>query len=140
MNESLLQLIVRTPHRVVVETFVRSLRVPTATGQVGLRPRCEPLVLAIEARLILAYTHDGLRFVGTAGGLLTCDGKTATITSPVAVIGESQEQLQQELNRILGEPTEDMQARTALQRLEAGILNEIRSERRDRSWRGGAPA
>lgn len=137
MADSTLQLIVRTPREVVLELAVCSVRVPTETGKVGLRPRCEALVLPIEASLVVARTLEGTRFIGTAGGLLTCDGRTATIVTPLAVTGDSQEQIQQALDRAMNEPTEDMQARASLERLEGGILQEIRSERQDRSRRGG---
>jgi len=137
MNEPSLQFVVRTPRQTVLDLPVCSLRVPTETGQVGLRPRCESLVLAIEASLIVARTVDGIRFVGTAGGLLTCDGRTATVLTPLAVAGNDQAQIQQALHLALGEPTEDMQARTALERLEGGILQEIQSERLERIRRGG---
>ena len=72
---SFLKLIVRTPRWVVVETEARSLRVLTETGQVGLRPNMEPVILTVEPGLALVHQADGFTFVGTAGGLLKCDGK-----------------------------------------------------------------
>ncbi len=137
LTDHTLQLIVRTPREVVLDLAVRSVRVPTETGQVGLRPRCEALVLPIEASLVVARTLDGVRFIGTAGGLLTCDGATATIVTPLAVTGDNQEQIQQALDQALSEPTEDMQARASLERLEGGILQEIHSERQQRGRVGG---
>jgi len=47
MADSVLHLRVYTPAACVLDTPVRSLRVPSDTGQVGLRPRAEPTALAV---------------------------------------------------------------------------------------------
>jgi F0F1-type ATP synthase epsilon subunit len=131
---------VRTPHEVVLETDALSVRVPTETGQVGLRPRSEPAVLAVEASLVLVQTAAGTLFVGTAGGLLTCDGRQATLLTPLAVVGEEERSLLAELDRVLGEPSEEMEVRTSLERLEGRILREVRREGQERERRQGAGA
>ena len=49
---------------------VRAARVPTESGLVGLRPRGEPTVMAVEPGLVVLRLAEGLRFAATAGGLL----------------------------------------------------------------------
>ena len=88
MDEETLRLVVRTPQGGVFDERVTSLRVPTDTGQVGLRPRSEEAALVVEPGLALAASSDGLRFVATAGGLLRCDGVEAVLLTPLAVVGD----------------------------------------------------
>ena len=121
-----LRLVVQTPQGGVVDERVTSLRVPTDTGQVGLRPRAEPSALIVEPGLILAVGSSGLRFVATAGGLLRCDGKEAVLLTPLAVVGESAESVRAELSEAMGVPRADLELRAVLQRLETGILHELR--------------
>ena len=64
MSNRQLKLMVRTPREVVVELRVSSIRVPTETGQVGVRPRAEPLVLAVEPGLVLVRREDTLSVCG----------------------------------------------------------------------------
>jgi F0F1-type ATP synthase epsilon subunit len=126
MAEETLRLIVRTPQCGVFDEPVTSLRVPTDTGQVGLRPRSEEAALVVEPGLTLARCADGLRFVATAGGLLRCDGKKAVLLTPLAVTGDSAEVVHAELSRALAEPGPDLELRSVLQHLETGILRELR--------------
>ena len=74
MGKATLHFVIRTPQEIVLERDVASVRVPTETGQVGLRPHGEPTVLAVEPGLIVVRQDDLVRFAGTAGGLLHCDG------------------------------------------------------------------
>ena len=53
MSDTKLKLIVRTPREVILETEVSSVRLPTETGQVGIRRQVEPMVLAVEPGLVL---------------------------------------------------------------------------------------
>ncbi len=101
MSAQQLKLTVRTPREVVVDFEVASVRVPTETGQVGIRPRMEPLVLAVEPGLVLARHKAGFEFVGTLGGLLRCDGKTACLLTPLAVTGEDEDAVTQALDEAL---------------------------------------
>lgn len=126
MAEGALRLRVRTPHAQVLEARVTSLRVPTDTGQVGLRPRSEPAALVVEPGLALASGAGGLRFVATAGGLLRCDGREAVLLTPLAVVGASADAVLASLEEALGAPGPDRELRAALQRLETGILQELR--------------
>lgn len=138
MAEKSLHITIRTQHEVVLETDAAALRVPTESGQVGLRPRAEATLLAVEAGLVLVRTAVGTRFVGTAGGLLTCDGTTATLLTPLAVVGDDEQSILEELERVLQEPSEEIQARTTLGTLEGEILGEMRQERQERAGRQGA--
>jgi F0F1-type ATP synthase epsilon subunit len=126
MADETLRLVVRTPQGGVLDQPVTSLRLPSDTGQVGLRPRSEPAVLLVEPGLVLAATTGGLRFVATAGGLLRCDGEEAVLLTPLAVAGESAEAVRTELAEALGTPRVDLELRGVLQRLETGILQELR--------------
>lgn len=126
MAEETLRFVVRTPQGGVFDERVTSLRVPSDTGQVGLRPRSEAAALVVEPGLVLAASTDGLRFVATAGGLLRCDGKEAVLLTPLAVVGESAEDVRTELEEVLGTPSPDLELRAVLQRLQTGILEELR--------------
>ncbi len=137
MAEETLRLVVRTPQGRVFDERVTSLRVPTDTGQVGLRPRSEEAALVVEPGLVLAASEDGLRFVATAGGLLRCDGKEAVLLTPLAVVGESAEAVRVELEETLRIPRRDLELRAVLQRLETGILHELRGST-SAAGRGGA--
>lgn len=130
MPETVLHVTVRTPHAVVCEADAASLRVPTESGQVGIRPRTEATVLAVEVGLVLVHTSAGSRFIGTAGGLLACDGATATLLTPLAVVGDTEQTILAELEHALQEPSEEMQARTTLSKIEGEILHEMRWEHR----------
>lgn len=126
MAEETLRLVVRTPQSGVFDERVTSLRVPTDTGQVGLRPRSEAAALVVEPGLALAASSNGMRFVATAGGLLRCDGKEALLLTPLAVVGESAEVVGAQLAEALATPRTDLELRAVLQRLETGILQELR--------------
>ncbi len=130
-----LQLIIRTPHEVILETSLRSVRVPTETGHVGLRPRTESTVLAVEAGVV--HASGGAEgsaieiFIGTAGGLLMCDRNTATLLTPLAVVGDNERIIVEQLDELMQRPSSELQARTALSKLEGHILSEIRREQNE---------
>jgi F0F1-type ATP synthase epsilon subunit len=128
--DATLELVVRTPQEVVAELEVRSLRVPADTGQVGLRPRCEPTVLAVEPGLAIARTQAGARFFATAGGLLRCDGHRVVVLTPVAVCGRDPQEVQSRLAETLAAPRADLELRRAIDRFETGILCELRGGER----------
>lgn len=125
MPESTLHFVIRTPRNIVLDSEVVSIRVPTETGQVGLRPRSEPTVLAVEPGLIVVRLSGSSRFAGTAGGLLHCDGKTANLLTPVAVVGNELTAVQETLDRTLSEPNAEQEIRAMLKRLEKSILEEL---------------
>jgi F0F1-type ATP synthase epsilon subunit len=126
MAEAPLRLSVRTPRETVAELDALSLRLPTDTGQVGLRPRCEPAVLALEAGLALVRTTAGLRFLATAGGVLRCDGRRAVVLTPIAVLGDDAAEVRERLEQALAVPSGDLELRRAIERLEKGIRRELR--------------
>ena len=126
MADRTLHVVVRTPRENAVEIDAASLRLPTDTGFVGLRPNCEPTVAAVEPGLIVARLPDAAWMIGTAGGVLSCDGARAEIFTPLAVVGQDADSVLGELDRALETPIEEMQARAALDRLENGILRELR--------------
>ena len=99
-----LQLAIRTPYEVVFDERVRAARVPAESGQVGLRPRQEPLLLAVEPGLILLWTSEGLRFAATAGGLFEGGRERAVLYTPFAVVSEQEEEVLVALDRALATP------------------------------------
>ena len=126
MSDSQLKLVVRAPREVVIELQVLSVRVPTQTGQVGLRARVEPLVIAVEPGLVLVRREDAYQFVGTAGGLLRCDGTVASLLTPLAVSGDDEDEVIRALEEALAQPSVEMEARETLGRLQNSILRELR--------------
>ena len=125
MPSSILHFVIRTPQAIVFDADVRSIRVPTESGQVGLRPRCEPSVLAVEPGLIVIRQDGASRFAGTAGGLLRCDGIQASLLTPVAVVGNELASVLKELDRTLAAPSTEQEVRAMLGRLEKNILQEV---------------
>jgi F0F1-type ATP synthase epsilon subunit len=126
MSELYLKLVVRTPREVVLEFDVSSVRVPTETGQVGVRPCVEPFVLAVEPGLVLVRRDDKYQFVGTAGGLLRCNGAIASLLTPLAVSGDDEDAVINALEEALAQPSVEMEARATLGRLQSSILRELR--------------
>jgi F0F1-type ATP synthase epsilon subunit len=122
-----LRIVIRTPKEVILDLAASSLRVPTRTGQVGLRPRSEATILAIEAGLIVIRVGDRFRYAGTAGGLLRCDGALASLLTPLAVTGDEPDAVVAELDRVLAIPSEEAEIRKALARIEMKIREELRS-------------
>ncbi len=125
MTKPKLHVTIRTPSETVVEQDVAGLRVPTQSGQVGLRPRGEPSVLAVEAGLIVLRLNGGMHYVGSAGGLLHYNGELASLLTPLAVAGEDVESVSRQLDALLSEPSEEMEVRRTLGRLESRILQEL---------------
>ena len=120
-----LHLVVRTPREVVAELQALSLRVPADTGQVGVRPRAEPAVTPVEPGLVLIRTAEGMRFVGTAGGLLRTTGQEAVLLTPVAVLGDDAAAVLAAIDAVLTGPDPERELRRAIERLEAGLLREV---------------
>ena len=125
MRETL-RLVLRTPPEVVCDDLVRAARVPTETGQVGLRPGGEPLVLVVEPGLVLLRADAGLRFAATAGGLLQSGREHCTLYTPVAVVGSSDDEVLAALDRLLAAPDRELAARRQFGELEQRIVQELR--------------
>jgi F0F1-type ATP synthase epsilon subunit len=132
-----LRFMVRTPREVVWEFDVTSLRVPTESGQVGLRPRVEAMVLAVESGLVLARYDDSFRFIGSAGGLLRCDGERASLLTPLAVMGEDEDEVMTALEQALAQPNAEIEVRLILSRLPRSLLRELRPDHRRQLQRMG---
>ena len=132
-----LQFVVRTPREVVLQLDVQSVRVPTETGQVGVRTRAEPFVLAVEPGLVLVRAANSLSFAGTAGGLLRCDGHMASLLTPLAVVGTDETDVLLSLEDELQQPNAESEARAALERLQSSILRELRQSRKQDPQRIG---
>lgn len=120
--------IVRTPHETVLETVATSVRLLTESGHVGLRPRIEPIVVPVETGLLLVHTENGVTLVGSAGGLLSSDGRGATLFTPLAVVGTDPVAVQGTLNGALAEPDSELAVRARLGKLEGRILTELRRD------------
>ena len=126
MDQLRLHLVVRTPREVVADLTALSLRVPADTGQVGIRPRGEATVTPVEPGLVLIRTADGMRFVGTAGGLLRTTAREAVLLTPVAVLGNDAAAVLSAVEAALAGPDPERELRQAIERLEAGLLREAR--------------
>jgi F0F1-type ATP synthase epsilon subunit len=122
----LLHVVVRTPRAVVAELDVRSLRVPTHTGQVGILPRAEATVTPVEPGLVLARTPERTRFIGTAGGLLRGRAFEAVLLTPVAVLGDQAPAVVAAMAATLAGADPEREFRQAIERLEAGLQREVR--------------
>ncbi|MCA9137209.1 MAG: hypothetical protein KDB00_10630 [Planctomycetales bacterium] len=125
MTKPTLHVTIRTPRVTVVDEEVVSMRVPTKSGHVGLRPRGEPTVLAVEAGLVLLRSHGGMRYAGTAGGLLHTSGQSASLLTPLAVVGDDVDSVSRQLDELLSEPSDEMEVRRTLGRLETRIRHEL---------------
>jgi F0F1-type ATP synthase epsilon subunit len=126
-----LTLRVRTPRGIAFEASVRSLRVPTDSGQVGLRPRSEAASLGVVPGIILVREIDAERYLASAGGLLRCDGREALLLTPVAVAAESAAAVRDALDAALSGARADLEVRRLLERLEHGIVQQLRRANRD---------
>ena len=124
MNASL-ELVIRTPHEVVVKASLRGARVPTPTGMVGLRPRGEPQLVVVEPGLVVL--RDGApRFVATAGGLLEYNRERALLYTPFAVVGNSEGEVLAALDRASALPDGELALRRQLGAIEQRIIRELR--------------
>ncbi|MEZ5966017.1 MAG: hypothetical protein R3F56_19430 [Planctomycetota bacterium] len=122
-----LRLVIRTPREIVFDRTVRAARVPAESGQVGLRPRQEPLVLVVEPGLLVLRVDGGATFAATAGGLLEGGREAAILYTPFAVVGERDEDVLAALDRALAEPEGELAARRRLGELEQRIVQELRA-------------
>jgi len=121
-----LRLVVRTPGGVAFDAQVRSARVPTGSGAIGLRPREEPFVSVVEPGLVLLRGADTESFASTAGGLLHADRSEATIYTPFAAVADTAEEVLAALERALAEPEGEIAARRRLAELETRLARELR--------------
>jgi F0F1-type ATP synthase epsilon subunit len=139
MTPQTLHVTIRTPRETIVDQKVVSMRVLTKTGHVGIRPRSEPTVMAVEAGLILLRTKDGMRYAGTAGGLLHTHREAASLLTPIAVVGDDVQSVSNQLDTLLSEPNEEMDVRKTLGRLEKRILQEVNQRSEPHGAEKGKP-
>lgn len=128
MTKRTLHVTIFTPKETVVDEEVTSMRIPTQSGQVGLRPRGESSVLAVEAGLVILKLSDRVRYAGTAGGLLRTSAEAANLLTPLAVVGDDLDSVSQQLEELLTAPNEEMEVRRTLGRLETRILQELHQQ------------
>lgn len=126
MSEHSLRFVIWTPDASVVDEPVLAARVPTGSGQVGLRPAEEPFVSVVEAGLCLLRREEGLRFAATAGGLLDAGRDMATLYTPFAAVGARGEDVLAALDRVLHSPDSELVARRRMGELEQRIVRELR--------------
>jgi hypothetical protein len=67
-------------------------------------------------------------FIGTAGGLMMCDHNTATLLTPLAVVGDNEATIVEQLDDLMQRPGSEMEARATFSKLEGHILTELRRE------------
>lgn len=132
-----LQFLIRTPRDTAYDTRVRGLRVPTASGQVGIRRGAEPLLLVVEPGLIVIHAADADRFAASAGGLFECDVQRCVLYTPFAVTGAQDADVLAALDRALATPDGELAARHRLDELEQQIVREL--AHRDRRTHGAGP-
>ena len=121
-----LRVVVLTPEATVLDTFVRSLRLPADTGQVGIRLRCEPAVSPLEPGLVLLGRNGEHGYLATAGGVVRSDGRTAVILTPLAVAGDEADSVLSRLADALSAQTPELELRRTIHNLEKGMLLELR--------------
>ena len=114
------------------------MRLLTETGHVGVRGHMEPMVLPIEPGLALVRADSHVTFVGSAGGLLSSDGRETTLFTPLAVVGTDPTAIQRALDEALGAPDSELAARARFDKLERRILAELKRGPDDGLRSGGA--
>jgi F0F1-type ATP synthase epsilon subunit len=121
-----IHLVIRTPREVVFNENVRGIRIPTETGQVGIRPAAEPMLLVVEPGLIVIRKGDGERFAASAGGLFESGCQCCVLYTPFAVTGKQDTDVLAALDRAISTPHSELAARRRLGELEQRIVREIR--------------
>jgi F-type H+-transporting ATPase subunit epsilon len=123
-----LTLRVITPDRIALDTQVQSVRVPGASGSLGILPRHAPLVAALDSGL-LQYTVDGKKStLFVSGGFAEVRGETVRV---VTEAGERPEEIDEARARAAeqrarerlavgrsgeGDPVDVLRAESALKR------------------------
>lgn len=126
----MLRMVIRTPHAALVELDVDAARVPTRTGQVGLRPRQEPFITVVEPGLVILGSGSDGRYAATAGGLLRADRTTALLATPFAVTGTTGAEVLQALDAAVAAPDSELVTRRRMALLEQRIVRELDPTRR----------
>jgi F0F1-type ATP synthase epsilon subunit len=127
-----LRAVVRTPTEVLFDGDVRSVRLPTPSGQVGVRARAEAWLTALSPGLVLLERAEGRLHAGTAGGIARNDGQTITLFSPFAAVGDAEAVLRA-LAAAQSDDEGELAALRNLSELEQRITSEVRAGRTGRS-------
>lgn len=130
-----LRLVIRTPHSAVVDSDVDAARVPTRTGQLGLRPRQEPFITVVDSGLVVLEAGAERLFAATAGGLLRAGRSAALLVTPFAVTGADGAEVLAALDEAYAIPDSELVTRRRLSELEQRIVQELNP--RDRGRRNG---
>jgi len=98
------------------------------SGQFGILPGHEPLVTAITAGLIGCRHDDGsMRHLACTGGILTCRNDQVQIVGARFLIGEHEDALVAELDRLLSaEHKEHLTSQQSRVRVERALLKRLR--------------
>jgi len=98
MSERRLELIVRTPARVVLRERVRGVTAEDGSGRFGVRPGCEPVVAALVPS-VLTYADDGgdERFVVVSSYVLHARPDQVEVAVREAIPSRSLEEVDEEL-------------------------------------------
>jgi F0F1-type ATP synthase epsilon subunit len=131
-----LRFLVRTPRAVAIDRRLQSVRLPTESGQFGLRPGAEPMLVAIEPGLLLLRDVARTDYAASAGGLLSVAREVSTLYTPFAVSGGSAEEVLEQFEQAQQDPTSDLSTHRQLEALELKILRELRREDRPASGLG----
>jgi F0F1-type ATP synthase epsilon subunit len=126
MSRLALHVVVRTPREVVAEMDALSVRVPTETGQVGIRPGGEAVVTPVEPGLAIVRAAAGVRYIGTAGGVLRTTAREAVLLTPLAILGDDAAAVLVAMDSAAAAPDPEQALRQAIERLETGLLREVR--------------
>jgi F0F1-type ATP synthase epsilon subunit len=131
MSEAL-RFVIRTPTEVAFDALIRAGRVPTETGLAGVRPRAEPMLLVIEAGLIVLRLDVGTRYAATAGGLYESSRESGVLHTPFAAVGGNAREILATLERELRTSDGEIALRRQLGDLEQRIIRELRTKPRTR--------
>ncbi len=115
----------RSEHRL---DDVVSLVASDDSGQFGILPGHEPLVTALTAGLIRCRGADGrIHHLACTGGVLLCRNDDVQIVSARFLVGEREEELIAQLDRLLGtEKAEHVAGRQSRAQVERALLRRLR--------------
>jgi len=123
-NEALMHVSLRVPTRLVFEGEARQLQATGPEGAFGLLPRHTDWVAALLPSVLVLVDQSGVeRFFGIDHGLLVKHGRQVEVVVRRAVQGEDLAMLARTVAETFEQVADDERAaRTALSRLESGIL------------------
>jgi len=107
---------------------VASLVATDGSGQFGILPGHEPLVTAVTAGLVRCRRADGGAYhLACTGGVLLCRDDQVQIVSARFLIGEREDELTPQLDRLLSrEQTEQAAGRQSRAQVDRALLKRLR--------------